>query len=58
MDKRTNSSIQCSVENCAHHGPGNCCCLSQIKVGTCGCTPTNTCDGTECCSFAPGGETR
>ena len=53
MDKNTcNPSIRCDVSNCAHHTAENCCCLSQIQVGCCGCTPTKA-DGTECSSFAP-----
>ena len=54
MDKKTcNPSIRCDVSSCAHHTAENCCCLSQIQVGCCGCTPTKA-DGTECISFAPG----
>lgn len=54
MDKKTcNPSIRCDVSSCAHHTAENCCCLSQIQVGCCGCTPTKA-DGTECSSFAPG----
>ena len=53
MDKKTcNPSIRCDVSSCAHHTAENCCCLSQIQVGCCGCTPTKA-DGTECSSFAP-----
>ena len=53
MDKKTcNPSIRCDVSSCAHHTSENCCCLSQIQVGCCGCTPTKA-DGTECSSFAP-----
>ena len=48
MDKKTcNPSIRCDVSSCAHHTAENCCCLSQIQVGCCGCTPTKA-DGTEC----------
>lgn len=40
MDKKTcNPSIRCDVSSCAHHTAENCCCLSQIQVGCCGCTP-------------------
>lgn len=54
MDKKTcNPSIRCDVSSCAHHTAENCCCLSQIQVGCCSCTPTKA-DGTECSSFAPG----
>ena len=54
MDKKTcNPSIRCDVSSCAHHTAENCCCLSQIQVGCCGCTPTKA-DGTECSSFTPG----
>ena len=54
MDNKTcNPSIRCDVSSCAHHTAENCCCLSQIQVGCCGCTPTKA-DGTECSSFAPG----
>ncbi len=54
MDKKTcNPSIRCDVSSCAHHTAENCCCLSQIQVGCCGCTPTKA-DGTECSSFVPG----
>ena len=54
MDKKTcNPSIRCDVSSCAHHTAEICCCLSQIQVGCCGCTPTKA-DGTECSSFAPG----
>ena len=54
MDKKNcNPSIRCDVSSCAHHTAENCCCLSQIQVGCCGCTPTKA-DGTECSSFAPG----
>ena len=53
MDKKAcNPSIRCDVSSCAHHTAENCCCLSQIQVGCCGCTPTKA-DGTECSSFAP-----
>ena len=46
MDKKTcNPSIRCDVSSCAHHTAENCCCLSQIQVGCCGCTPTKA-DGT------------
>ena len=54
MDKKTcNPSIRCDVSSCAPPTAENCCCLSQIQVGCCGCTPTKA-DGTECSSFAPG----
>ena len=53
MDKKTcNPSIRCDVSSCAHHTAENCCCLSQIQVGCCGCTPTKA-DGTECSFLAP-----
>ena len=54
MDKKTcNPSIRCDVSSCAHHTAENCCCLSQIQVGCCGCTPTKA-DGTKGSSFVPG----
>ena len=34
MDQKTcNSSIHCTVENCAYHAPQNCCSLNRINVG-------------------------
>ena len=49
MDKKTgNSSIKCTVSNCAYHAPQNCCSLSQIQVGSC--------RGTECASFQLGNQ--
>ena len=48
--KAPKSTIQCTVSNCAHHGPQNCCSLNQIQVGCCDCVPTS-CKGTECASF-------
>lgn len=46
-----NTSIKCSVNNCAHHNStGDCCSLQNIRIGCCGCEPT-CCEGTECASF-------
>ena len=51
MDQKTcNSSIHCTVENCAYHAPQNCCSLKSINVGCCDSSPTS-CKGTECASF-------
>ena len=34
MDQKTcNSSIHCTVENCAYHAPQNCCSLKSINTG-------------------------
>ena len=34
MDQKTcNSSIHCTVANCAYHAPQNCCSLKSINVG-------------------------
>lgn len=51
----TNSTIQCSVTNCAYHNPKNYCSLNQIKVGSCDANVTD-CQGTECASFQLGNE--
>lgn len=53
MNDKCNPSIKCSVTSCAYHAPENCCSLTQIKVGCCDTTPTQS-EGTECCSFEPG----
>ena len=51
MDQKTcNSSIHCTVANCAYHAPQNCCSLKSINVGCCDSAPTS-CKGTECASF-------
>ena len=51
MDQKTcNSSIHCTVENCAYHAPKNCCSLKSINVGCCDSSPTSG-KGTECASF-------
>ena len=52
MDQKTcNSSIHCTVANCAPHAPQNCCSLKSIyNVGCCDSAPTS-CKGTECASF-------
>ena len=42
MDQKTcNSSIHCTVENCAYHAPQNCCSLKSINVGCCDSSPTS-----------------
>lgn len=47
MDQKTcNSSIHCTVANCAYHAPQNCCSLKSINVGCCDSAPTS-CKGTE-----------
>ena len=51
MDQKTcNSSIHCTVANCAYHAPQNCCSLKSINVGCCDSAPTS-CKGTEWASF-------
>ena len=46
MDQKTcNSSIHCTVANCAYHAPQNCCSLKSITVGCCDSAPTS-CTGT------------
>ena len=51
MDQKTcNSSIHCTVANCAYHAPQNCCSLKSINVGCCDSAPTS-CMGTVCASF-------
>ena len=53
--KSCNTSIKCSVSNCAYHtGAGSCCSLDSIKVGCTSSNPTK-CEGTECVSFKLGG---
>lgn len=47
---KCNSSIKCTVSNCAYHAPQNCCSLSQIQVG-CSENKPCSCRGTECDSF-------
>ena len=40
MDQKTcNSSIHCTVANCAYHAPQNCCSLKSINVGCCDSAP-------------------
>ena len=42
MDQKTcNSSIHCTVANCAYHAPQNCCSLKSINVGCCDSAPTS-----------------
>lgn len=51
MDKKKNSSISCTVENCKYHCPAeNFCSKNAIKVGGCNCEPKSA-DSTCCQSF-------
>lgn len=51
MNDKVNSSIQCSVKSCAHHGQDkDYCTLNSIKVGCCD-TSVAKCAQTECASF-------
>lgn len=46
-----NSSIKCSVNECAYHANSqNYCSLNEIQVGACKSYPTSS-DCTECASF-------
>ena len=52
--EKSNTSIKCTVTNCAHHnGSENYCTLNSINVGHCGVAPTKP-EGTECNSFQLG----
>lgn len=54
MNKTPNTSIKCSVSNCAYHCSGkNFCSLNEIKVGCCD-TNATSCASTECASFELG----
>jgi len=46
----TNSTIKCTVENCAYHNPKNYCSLNQISVG-CSSANVTSSRGTECDSY-------
>jgi len=55
MDNKTNNtSIKCTVSNCAYNNTASSyCTLDSIKVGCCASNPTK-CEGTECASFKLG----
>lgn len=54
--KNTNSSIGCSVKECAYHNKEkNYCTLSSIQVGRCGPTSHNS-ECTECDSYRLDGQ--
>lgn len=47
-----NSSIKCSVSDCAYHAQGkNYCTKNEINVGCCTGSKPTSCDCTECASF-------
>lgn len=52
MNNNVNSSIKCSVNNCAYHArTQNYCTKSEISVGCCGTNQPTQCGSTECNSF-------
>ena len=53
-----NTSIKCSVTNCAHHcNNQQYCSLNEITVGCCDTTKVCDCKETECASFKSDGNT-
>ena len=55
MHNQVNSSIKCSVSNCAYHAKAqDYCTKDEIKVGCCGTSAPTACDSTECASFKMG----
>ena len=42
--------VKCDVENCAYNH-GKSCSANSIKVGSCGDSRVESCDGTKCSTF-------